>query len=332
MTALQENIIREAGPVIHKEIRFTPPALAGWSWPVIEIGSGVPGPRLCVMAGMHVNEVCSMEAALRLPDELGRTILRGNVQIMPVVNLPALWRRTVQLCPIDGRNLNFSFPGDASGGFTPALASALLREWAGDAELLVDMHGGDLQMQVSHFVMCQLTGDAAFDARTRRFARCFDADVVVEFEKGQSENTGRSCNIRPLLGGHAVMSEGGGGGRLAEADVRFHLDGVLNCAAELGIVAPHAGERPRRAKVVSGFHRIAPPENARLYPRVRVGDDVSEGDVLAELRDIWGRPLEPLFAPASGPVVYCLGHPIARSDEPAIAIGRLSRHAEAQSD
>src|SRR5690606_11756093 len=133
--------------------------------------------------------------------------LRGSVEILPVVNLPALWDRVVQVVPLDGKNLNFSFPGDPAGSFTPALADALLREWAGEAALLLDLHGGDLQTHVAHFVMCQMTGEAAFDEETRRFAACFDADAVVEFQAGQTANTGRACNARPLLGGHAVMAE-----------------------------------------------------------------------------------------------------------------------------
>jgi predicted deacylase len=319
---MQERVVRVDGPVACKEVSFSPPALAGVAWPVIEIAADAAGPRLCVMAGMHVNEVCSMEAAVRLPAVLAGAMRRGSVHVMPVVNLPALWQRTVQLCPVDDRNLNFAFPGDAAGSFTPSLAHALLHEWAADADLLIDMHGGDLQTQVSHFVMCQMTGRRAFDERSRAFARCFDADIIVEFAEGQKDNHGRACNARPELGRHAVMSEGGSNGLLREDDVRFHLDGVLNCAALLGIIDGPVRPPQRRQQRVSGFHRLAPPRNARTYPRVRASQHVHAGDVLADLRDIWGQPIGALTAPASGPVVFCLSHPIVAADEVAIGVGQ----------
>lgn len=320
---MRERIIREDGPILYKEVEFSCAALAGMVWPIIEIRAVTPGPQLCVMAGMHVNEVCSMEAALRLPALFAERITCGNVQIMPVVNLPALWERTVQLCPVDGLNLNFAFPGDPAGSFTPALAHALLKEWAAQADLLIDMHGGDLQTQVAHFVMCQMSGREEFDVRTRQFARCFDADIIVEFDSKQTDNRGRSCNARPDLGGHAVMAEAGSNGLLSEDDIGFHMDGVLNCAAMLGIIAAPVKTAERAQQVVSGFHRVGPPQNVRMYPRIHVGQFVRSGDILADLRDIWGQPAGNLVAPTSGPVVYCLSHPIVASNEAAIGVGML---------
>jgi predicted deacylase len=318
---MQERVVRAEGTVLYKEVTFASPSLAGTAWPVIEIRADEPGPRLCVMAGMHVNEVCSMEAALRLPSALAGIVRRGSVHIMPVVNLPALWLRTVQLCPVDGKNLNFAFPGDSGGSFTPALAHALLHEWARDADLLIDMHGGDLQTQVSHFVMSQMTGESAFDERTRQFARCFDGDVIVEFAAGQTDNRGRACNARPALGGHAIMAEGGGNGVLQEDDIVYHLQGVLNCASLLGIIDTPPQPASRRQQPVSGFHRLSPPQNARMYPCVRPGQLVRAGDKLADLRDIWGQPIGALTAPVSGPLLYCLSHPIVTAEEAVIGIG-----------
>jgi predicted deacylase len=301
--------------------RFAAPALAGWAWPLAVIDSGLQGPRLCVMAGMHVNEVAAMEAAWRLAARFGTTLRRGRVEILPVVNLPALWQRTVQLCPVDGLNLNFAFPGDAAGSFTPALAASLLDDWAGDADLLIDLHGGDLPTRIAHFVMGQMTGDTAFDDRTRLFLGCFDAEIRVEFAAGQTGNTGRACNARPARSGHAVMVEGGGNGQLDEDDIGFHVDGVLNCARMLGLIDGPATPGRHRARRVSGFHRLGPPENVRLSPAVRPGQWVRKGETLATTRDVFGRDRGTIAAPVDGPVVYCLSHPIVAAGEWALAVG-----------
>jgi predicted deacylase len=172
--------------------------------------------------------------------------------------------------------------------------------------------------------MCQMTGRRDFDERTRLFAHCFDADIVVAFAGGQKDNHGRACNARPELGGHAVMSEGGSNGLLDEDDIRYHLDGVLNCAVRLGIIDGPSRPPQRRQQVVSGFHRLAAPQNARSYPRVRAGQLVHAGDVLADLRDLWGQPIGRLTAPVSGPVVFCLSHPVVAANEVVIGIGEPS--------
>jgi uncharacterized protein len=49
----------EAG--LHKtELTFDYPALAGWRWPAVEIVGQKPGPRLAIIAGIHVNETSSI--------------------------------------------------------------------------------------------------------------------------------------------------------------------------------------------------------------------------------------------------------------------------------
>lgn len=305
-----------------RELRFRNPTLSGYVWPLLALEGSEPGPRLCVMAGLHVNEVSSMEAALRLARLLNGAVLRGRIEIIPVVNVAALWDRVVQVCPVDGQNINFAFPGDPGGSFTPALAFALLNEWARDADLLIDLHGGDLQTQIAKFVMCQMTGDEAFDERTRRFASCFDADILVEFEAGQTENAGRACNARPALGHHAVMAEGGANGLIEETAVRFHTDGVINCAAVLGLIA----ERPivafRDQVRVSGFDLMAAPLSGRFYPKVGVGETVQEGQIVGIMRDIYGDVVAQMRTPRAGIVVYRYSHPVVTEGESVLAIGR----------
>src|SRR5271168_3498378 len=97
--------------------------------PYVEIDSGFSGPRLAVMAGIHPNEVSSMEAALRLVPSLADGLRRGSVGLLLVVNMPGLAIHSEFVIPSDGKNLNFSFPGNPEGSFTERLAHALAVEW-----------------------------------------------------------------------------------------------------------------------------------------------------------------------------------------------------------
>ncbi|OSJ19441.1 hypothetical protein BST63_02785 [Bradyrhizobium canariense] len=315
--------VTQSARVAYEEVQFSSAVLSGRAWPLIIIDAGNPGPRLCVMAGMHINEVSSMEAALRLVPFFERQLRAGRVEIMPVVNVPALWTNTVQTCPVDEKNINFAFPGSPIGSFTPALAHALLNEWAGDASLLIDLHGGDLPTQVSYFTMCQLTGNVSFDAETRAFAMCFDADLHVEFPAHNSENTGRACNVRPMTGKHAVMVEGGGNGLIEEASVDYHVQGVLRCAARLGLVEPLSITRARNGLRVSGFEKVVAPANGRFYPLVKVVDQVRRGQTIGQLNDVYGRNVEELRSPIDGAVVYRITHPMVTQGWAVMAIGAV---------
>jgi predicted deacylase len=289
--------------------------------PYIEIDSGIPGPRLAVMSGIHPNEVSSMEAALRLVPALSDGLRCGTASLLPVVNMPGLAQHTEYVIPIDRQNLNFSFPGSPDGSFTERLAHALTTEWSAGAEVLVDLHGGDLREDVAKFVMVQITGQAAFDARTRELARCYDAELIVEFPPDETANTGRATNALPKLGRHAVMSEAGKNGRLDEASIAFHLSGVLNISRLLGMTDGPKLPYGRAARTLNGFDRIFAPEDGRFYCEVACNDAVSPGQRLAVLRDIFGTQIAEMRAPAAGRVVMIITHNIVAKGELVLSIG-----------
>jgi predicted deacylase len=219
---------------------FTSPLLQGYTWPIFEAVGSRPGPRLCVTAGVHVNEVSSIEAAVRLQQCFDPETLCGSVSIIPVVNLPALYEYTEYTCPVDGKNLNFTFPGTPDGTFSQVLCHALLRVWAESADCYIDLHGGDLRENVSKFIMYQRGCGEELDARRRRMAQCFDADMVIGLEPelmnpGQAAggtaalggDGGRPPTACAVLGKDSVMAEAGANGIVEEECVMFHLNGVL---------------------------------------------------------------------------------------------------------
>jgi predicted deacylase len=318
MEFIQES---ESGFLSEGVLEFSSATLAGWKWPAIEITAPEPGPRLAIMAGLHANEVSSMEAAIRLKECFKGALLRGRVSIIPVVNLPALYHHTEFNCPIDDKNINFCFPGDPDGTFSEALAHALLSEWSADAEVLVDLHGGDLREKVARFVMVQMTGSREFDDETRALARCFDAEIVVAFAPGQSANSGRATNAAPALGRHAIMAEAGANGILDEGAVHYHVNGVLNIAGHLGIAPGPRMATPRPAVMIESFERVVAPCSGRFYPEVDTGQRVAAGQMVARIHDIFGRPLTALTATADGYVVFRVTHNIVSEGDWVMGIG-----------
>jgi predicted deacylase len=304
-------------------LTFATPILANTAIPYFEITAARPGPRLAVIAGMHPNEVSSMEAALRLSRMLSGSIAKGSVAILPVLNMPGLYLHADTVCPIDGKNINFCFPGSPDGTFSEALADALVTDWSIGADLVVDLHGGDLREEVAKFVMCQLTGDAEFDAKTRRFARCYDADLIVEFPANETDNAGRAVNVLPKLGRFAVMSEAGANGRIDEESVAFHLNGVLDMARELGLIDGPKMSKGRRNRILDGYRKILSPATGRFYRDINVNDLVEKGQRLAFLTDIYGSAIAELRSPTAGRVVMAVTHAIVEAGDMVFGVGAV---------
>ncbi|MFI5013095.1 MAG: succinylglutamate desuccinylase/aspartoacylase family protein [Hyphomicrobiales bacterium] len=303
---------------------FDNPKLAGWKWPMAEIRGRSPGPRLCVMAGMHVNEVSSIEAVVQLQSRIAPEELRGTIAMLPLVNLPAMPHRSQYLCPIDGKNINFNFPGHERGSFSEALADAILADWAAEAEVLVDLHGGDLCENVAKFSICQEIGDAKFDARNLALARCFDAEIIVLLEPGLMEAPGRACTARARSKRHAAMSEAGANGIIDAVSVAFHLEGVLNIARLLGMIdaAPLRGKR--RQIVVDRYLWIEAPAAGILRPDAEAGMRISKGQRLATLTDLFGTAKGEIQAPEAGVLLWRITHGMVAEGEKVFGLGGWS--------
>ncbi|MGA8900908.1 MAG: succinylglutamate desuccinylase/aspartoacylase family protein, partial [Bradyrhizobium sp.] len=103
-------------------------------------GGNVDGPTLVVTGGVHAAEYASIAAALEFGRSLDPANLRGRVIVVPVMNMPAFTARSIYVCPLDGRNLNRVFPGDASGTASEQIADWVFRNVISRADYYVDLH------------------------------------------------------------------------------------------------------------------------------------------------------------------------------------------------
>ncbi len=302
------------------QLSFDAGGLSDWSWPVCEIRGAAPGPRLCVSAGVHVNEVAAIEAAVRLQSAFDPTRLRGTVSIIPLINQPARFEYTEYLCPLDGRNINFTFPGRADGSFSEMLCHAITTEWCRDSDCYVDMHGGDLRENVSKFSIYQRTGDAAFDDQARQLARCFDAEIIAGLPPADMEAYGRPPTGFARARRFSIMSEAGSNGIIDEVSVRYHVEGVLRIARHLGMTDTALPDFIRGRVNCSDYIWVPAPETGEFHPMTEPGEAVSRGQVLGRMRDLFGRDLVDVTAPVTGLVLWRMTHPTLRRDMPVLAI------------
>lgn len=289
------------------------------TWPAIDIVGAGPGPTVAVMAGVHPNEVAAIDALLRLGDEIDPTRLRGRVSLLPVANQPGYRSRTEYLVPIDGKNLNFCFPGRDDGSFSEVLAAALLGEWAAEAICLIDLHGGDLREEIGRFAVCQLTGEAGFDARQLELAHAFGARFLVRLGPEHLERPGRSVTGRAIRGQHAVFAEGGSNGLLVGADVRYHLNGILGVLADHGMYP--APPIPPRAIELTGYQFLIAPVDGWARSLVEAEEAVEAGQVLADLCDLAGRPVAQVRSPSAGYILWRVTHPIVAAGDAIVGLG-----------
>lgn len=268
-----------------------------------------PGPRLVFTAGVHGDEYEGVRALGDLARELNSADLRGTLLIIPVCN-PEAFAAASRTSPLDGGNLNRSFPGRPDGTPTERLAHLLMEEVVRGAALLVDLHAGG-----TRYAFMTLAGYREMDGRvgadSYRAAWAFGLPEVWVMNPNLGVFSYEACRAGvPALG---VETTGTGGAREEDiATLKRGLYGVLEAWGLLG----GAGVRPvpHQRRTLRGAWTLS--EATGLFrPRVTLGQRVRAGDLMAEILDIWSKPQRELRADHDGVVAaICHAGRIAAGD------------------
>ena len=114
------------------------------SIPVAVIRGTRPGPVVAFVAGSHGTEYTSIIAMQKLISQIAAPKLAGTVIVAPLLNVYSFQMMTPHINPIDRKGMNGGYPGDASGTQTQRALAAVTEQIVTPADVVVDLHGGDL--------------------------------------------------------------------------------------------------------------------------------------------------------------------------------------------
>lgn len=295
-------------------------SLADEPRPVITITGEKPGPTLLISAGVHGGEYPAIEAVIRLARELEPARLAGTVVLMPVLNLPAFWGRSMFVCPVDNVNPNRVFPGDPEGSYSEQMTHALVHEFIRHADAYLDFHGGDIPEALVPFSICR-GGQTDVDRRSLELAISFGLPYVLAVDRPIQPAKGSSSYVAAAeIGVPAVLAEAGGVGQLQPEAVQELVDGAHRVLRHLGmaeIPAP-AVSSPR---VLTSFDWVYAGNAGMFYPRVAAGDLVSAGTEVGTVGSLFGDTLESVTAPVTGRVLFLTINPAVKAGGLLMGIG-----------
>jgi hypothetical protein len=276
------------------------------------VGEAGDGPHLTVIAGVHGTEYTSIAAARELLTELRPSELSGTVTVAPIINVPAFWARTPFVVPLDGKNLNRAFPGDARGTATERIAAAVTERLIKGSGYLIDLHAGDLPEALEPFALYDAS---PVEERARALALAYGLGHLVRQSSQGRTVAGSTSATAADLGIPAITAESGECGLLQKDAVDRHLRGLRNVLRHLGLVPGQAVEFSRPAEH-EGWIWMTTDDAGWWEPAVRPGAPVAEGDLLGTVSPLIGGPAARVTAPAAGV-------PIFITSSPAVSAGGL---------
>src|SRR5215471_7964819 len=203
--------------------------------PVAVIHGARPGPVVAFVAGSHGTEYSSIVAMQRLIPRIDATKLAGTVIIVPIINIASWTQMTPHLNPIDRKGMNAGYPGDSSGTQTQRALALMTSQVVAPADVVVDLHGGDLDENLRPYSYWFRGGKAAQDSAALKLIMAFGLDhIIVTDVNPAAPNAGRSLSSQALVRGKTVLvAEAGRSGVVAPSDITELVDGSLNVLGTL---------------------------------------------------------------------------------------------------
>ncbi|EPC01120.1 deacylase [Litchfieldella anticariensis FP35 = DSM 16096] len=253
--------------------------------PITVVVNGT-GPTALLTGGNHGDEYEGITALVKLANTLDAKDVQGRVIIVPMMNAPAAMagRRT---SPMDGGNLNRSFPGDPDGTVTEQIADYFTRYLVPKCDVVLDLHSGGRTLDIVPFAASHaldnkdqqrqaLEGAIAFGAPTAMMM--FELDAAKLFDTAV-ESQGKIFVATELGGGGTTTPE-----RLAIAErgvknflIHYCLiDGKLESPSEPQVYV----DMPDASCYVQSEH------TGLLELTLALGESVEKGQVIARVYDM----------------------------------------------
>ncbi|MEX3316292.1 N(2)-acetyl-L-2,4-diaminobutanoate deacetylase DoeB [Sulfitobacter sp. PS-8MA] len=266
----------------------------------ISIINGGDGPTALFSGGNHGDEYEGPIALQELAATLDPAEVTGRVIILPMMNQPA-FAAGRRCSPIDGGNMNRSFPGRPDGTVTQKIAHYIASELVPLADVVLDFHSGGRTLDFLPFAAAHILPDKEQEAACMAAMAAFNAPYSMKML--EIDSVGMFDTEVEEQGKVLVTTELGGAGTATAKSVAVARKGARNLLIHAGILQ---GEREVAESVMldmpDGRCFTFSEANALLEPLVDLGDEVTEGQPIARLwpSDRSGQPAITATARLSG--------------------------------
>ena len=290
--------------------------------PVLVAHGDKPGPRLCLTAAIHGDELNGIEMVRRLMYELEPDQLAGTVIGVPIVNLDGFRSGSRYLS--DRRDLNRYFPGNKKGSAASRVAHSLFSNIVRHCDYLVDLHTGS-QKRVN---LPQLRADLD-NPDVVAFAKHFGGMTVLH-SPGVTGMLRDAAVKKDIV---AVTMEAGGPNRLETEAVSYGVQAIDTLLENLGMrKASRFWSAPQPVFYESEWIRAT--QGGILLAEVELNQKVKKGQVLGTVTDPISNTGSAIIAPYNGRILGMAVNQVVHAGFAAFRIGeeKTTEEVEAKAE
>jgi predicted deacylase len=261
---------------------------AGWATqyvPIAVIKNG-SGPTALLFGGNHGDEYEGPVSLPKLARDIDPAQVQGRVIIVPMLNPPAVQVGT-RLSPVDGKNMNRSYPGERNGTLTSIIAHYVTNFLLPVADLVVDIHSGGRSAHVAPSVnMHQLDN-------TSQMQQMIDAGIAwgapYVFIYRDVAGEGLLPSLAEKMGKVTLGTELGSASQFTPEILRITEHGLYNVLRHQGILEG-AITKPASAPLVVGATEmedyIMAPVSGIYEPFFDLCQEVRKGEAVGQIHSV----------------------------------------------
>ena len=275
----------------------------------LRFGTPGTGPHVAIVAGLHGNEVGGVCAVNQLVSQLKTATIEGCIDIFPVINRMGL-DETSKTNPLDQRDINRWFPGNADGSASERIAHAVF-EALEPCDWICSVHTG-----AAH--VCDLV-----QVRCLREDREICAQLNAPLVWVQTELDGHvsllgQCRKR----GQKVLYVTGGSGNALEQSIVHTMHQVLRrWLWSVGVVKDVLAPVSQAFFFEGKLTELRTAHGGFFLSQIEAGQEVEAGTVLGTIQHVvGGEILEVVEAPYDALIATVRVNPIVYPSELVIRI------------
>lgn len=280
--------------------------------PVIVERAKEDGPTIVLMAGVHGDEINGVEIIRTVIRKKFNKPTKGTIICIPILNIFGFLNLKRELP--DGRDLNRSFPGSATGSLASQFAFHFMKEIVPFADVILDFHTGAANRNNYPQIRCVFKDQQSVD-----LAKVFNPPFILD-SAYIPKTIRESVHKRGKL---MLLFEGGKSNSIEELVVEEGVNGVKRVLNHYGMRAfkiDISEGRDAHMLVESKWMRASMSGLFRLL--VANGSAVKKGDVIGLLTDPYGK-LEKRVRSVTDGYVFCVNEaPIVYKGDAIFHIGR----------
>jgi len=292
--------------------------------PVATIHGARPGQTVAILSGAHGTEYASIIAAQGVIPRIDPARLSGTVIVVPLINRASFERMRVHTNPVDEKSMNGNYPGKATGTQTERVLDAIARQVIAAADVVIDLHNGDMDENLRPYSYWTRTGNPAQDSIALALCEAMGLDhiIVRNLDVTNPASTRSASSYSLSLGKIAIVAEAGRWARTDAADVQALEDGILGVLSRLAML-PGTAPKPMTITWLGADARVQAAGDVMWTALVDRGATVATNQLIGYTSDYWGRKLADVRSPKSGIVTFIRSVPSAWSGSTLASVAEV---------